>query len=71
VASSNASWAEITFGSPLNTLCNFATVSISSHMFRSLFDAAPSVPKPINSFSVNIFGTGATPEASFMFDCGL
>ena len=41
------------------------------HMFMSLFEAAPSVPKPTARFFDNIMGTGAVPEASFMLDWGL
>ena len=71
VAIAKASSAEITFGSNVATLCNFAAVSISSHMSRSLFEAAPSVPSPTATPARSICGTGATPEPSFMFDCGL
>src|SRR5580765_7295073 len=37
VASSNACCAEITFGSPEKTLCNFATVSIRSQTKKYAF----------------------------------
>ena len=71
VAIAKASSAETTFGSNVATLCSFAAVSISSHMSRSLFEAAPSVPRPTATPARINCGTGATPEPSFMFDCGL
>ncbi len=71
VAIIKASSAETTRGSFALSLCSLAAASIASHMLRSLFDAAPSVPSPSRIPSRSIRGTGATPDASFMFDSGL
>ena len=70
VAISKACSAGSVFGSPEISLCSFAAVSISSHMLRSLFEAAPSVPRPTAMSFSQHRRNRRVPDASFIFDCG-